>query len=67
MQLIGDYHTHTIYSHGSGSIRDNVEAALKKGHATAAEIMQLCQDIRQRVKSNSGVELEMEVKTLGRF
>ncbi|MDR7871232.1 MAG: PHP domain-containing protein [Tissierellaceae bacterium] len=31
MQLIGDYHTHTIYSHGTGSIRDNVEAALKKG------------------------------------
>lgn len=31
MNLIGDYHTHTIYSHGSGSIRDNVEAALEKG------------------------------------
>ncbi len=31
MKLYGDYHTHTIYSHGSGSIRDNVEAALKKG------------------------------------
>ena len=30
MQLIGDYHTHTIYSHGAGSIRENVEAALKK-------------------------------------
>lgn len=31
MRLYGDYHTHTIYSHGSGSIRDNVEVALKKG------------------------------------
>lgn len=31
MQVIGDYHTHTVYSHGSGSIRDNVEMALKKG------------------------------------
>ena len=31
MNLIGDYHTHTIYSHGTGTIRDNVEAALKKG------------------------------------
>lgn len=31
MNLIGDYHTHTIYSHGSGTIRDNVEAALEKG------------------------------------
>lgn len=31
MKLIGDYHTHTVYSHGRGSIRDNAEAALKKG------------------------------------
>ncbi|WP_416198436.1 MAG: Putative hydrolase [Sporanaerobacter sp.] len=31
MILIGDYHTHTIYSHGSGTIRENVEEALKKG------------------------------------
>jgi len=31
MRLIADYHTHTIYSHGKGTIRDNVEAALKKG------------------------------------
>lgn len=31
MQLTGDYHTHTIYSHGTGTIRDNVEVALNKG------------------------------------
>lgn len=31
MNLIGDYHTHTIYSHGTGTIRDNVEEAIKKG------------------------------------
>ena len=31
MKIIGDYHTHTIYSHGNGTIRDNVEAAVKKG------------------------------------
>ncbi len=27
----GDYHTHTIYSHGKGSVEDNVRAAEKKG------------------------------------
>lgn len=31
MNLYGDYHTHTIYSHGTGSIRDNVNSALAKG------------------------------------
>ncbi len=29
--------------------------------------MTLCQDVKRRVKEHSGVELEMEVKTLGRF
>lgn len=31
MKITGDYHTHTIYSHGKGTIRENVESAIKKG------------------------------------
>jgi len=31
MKVVADFHTHTVYSHGKGSIRDNVLAALKKG------------------------------------
>ena len=31
MQLFGDYHTHTIYSHGTGNIEDNVKVAIEKG------------------------------------
>ena len=31
MILLGDYHTHTTFSHGKGSIEDNVKVALEKG------------------------------------
>lgn len=31
MILKGDYHTHTIFSHGTGTIEDNVKVAVKKG------------------------------------
>jgi putative hydrolase len=31
MKIFADYHTHTIYSHGKGTIEDNVKAALEKG------------------------------------
>lgn len=31
MKITADYHTHTTYSHGKGSIEDNVLAAIKRG------------------------------------
>jgi len=31
MKAFADYHTHTTYSHGEGSIEDNVKVALAKG------------------------------------
>lgn len=31
MAFWGDYHTHTIYSHGKGSVEDNVLAAIRRG------------------------------------
>jgi putative hydrolase len=31
MRLFADYHTHTVFSHGTGNVDDNVGAALKAG------------------------------------
>jgi len=31
MILYGDYHTHTIYTHGHGTVEDNVKVAIKRG------------------------------------
>lgn len=34
MEVIADYHTHTIYSDGKGTMEENVRAALKRGLRT---------------------------------
>ncbi|MCJ7833884.1 UDP-N-acetylmuramate dehydrogenase [Cuneatibacter sp. NSJ-177] len=40
---------------------------INRGGATAADILALCQEVVRRVKENSGVTLEMEVRCLGEF
>ncbi|EXG85457.1 UDP-N-acetylmuramate dehydrogenase [Clostridium sp. ASBs410] len=40
---------------------------INKDGATAADIRNLCEEVKKRVLKNSGVALEMEVKTLGKF
>lgn len=34
MDILADYHTHTIYSHGKGTIEENVKVAISKGIRT---------------------------------
>jgi len=36
MRPIADYHTHTRYSHGTGTVRQNVRAAIEKGLSEVA-------------------------------
>lgn len=40
---------------------------INRDHATAADILKLCGQIKEKVRAASGVELSMEVKKLGRF
>ncbi len=40
---------------------------INRGGATASDVMELCRQVSEKVKAQSGVELEMEVKTLGEF
>ncbi len=40
---------------------------INRGGATASDVMKLCRQVSAKVKEQFGVELEMEVKTLGRF
>ncbi|MGE5554607.1 MAG: PHP domain-containing protein [Betaproteobacteria bacterium] len=36
MELIADYHTHTVHSHGTGTVAENVTAAQRRGLAAVA-------------------------------
>ena len=38
---------------------------INRGGATAADVMELCRTVQQKVKEQSGVDLEMEVRVLG--
>lgn len=40
---------------------------INRGDASASEIMQLCRQVKRKVKEIFNVDLEMEVKTLGEF
>ena len=36
MKILGDYHTHTTFSHGKGKVLDNALSAKEKGLAEIA-------------------------------
>lgn len=54
--------------HGGAQVSEkHCGFVINKDHATAADIKALCEEVKESVFKHSGVKLEMEVKTLGKF
>lgn len=77
-KLLRDYHTHTVYSHGHGSIEDNVSAAEKAGLNTigiadhgpghigfgikTAKLSKMVSDIEASRSAHPGIEVLLNVE-----
>ncbi len=74
MNLLFDYHTHTIYSHGKGTIKDNVQEAVKKklesvaitdhgpGHVTYGIKREKIKKMRQEITDLNKKYPEIDIK-----
>lgn len=74
MHLIFDYHTHTLYSHGKGTILENIEVALNKGlksiaitdhgpgHVTYGVKRKKVTKMRQEVENHNKKYLDINIK-----
>ena len=64
MKLTGDYHTHTYYSHGKGSPRENVLAAVALGLKSVAITEHASAHIFYGVRNEKLLRLRREVDAL---
>ena len=64
MQILADYHTHTVYSHGKGSIEDNVKEAISKGIKTIGISDHGYKHMTYGVKSKNIYKMREEIDNL---
>lgn len=64
MQILADYHTHTVYSHGKGTIEDNVKEAISKGIKTIGISDHGYKHISFGVKINDVYRMREEIDNL---
>lgn len=64
MKINFDYHTHTVFSHGTGTIEDNVKAAQKRGLKGLAISEHGCDHVMYGVKRKDVPVMRKEVDRL---
>lgn len=64
MKILADYHTHTLYSHGKGTIEDNVKVAISKGIKTIGISDHSYKHIAYGVKTKDIHKMREEVNSL---
>ena len=64
MEILADYHTHTVYSHGKGTIEENVKVAISKGIKTIGISDHGYKNIAYGVKINDFKKMREEVDIL---
>lgn len=64
MKLYGDYHTHTIFTHGHGTIEDNVKQAVKKGLKQIAITEHSFRHVAHPLKKKNWAVMKQEVERL---
>lgn len=64
MQILADYHTHTVYSHGKGTIEDNIKEAISKGIKTIGISDHGYKHISFGVKINDIYKMREEIDNL---
>ncbi len=66
-KLIDDAGLRGFQSGGAAISEKHCGFVINKSQATAQDVINLCNTVRQKVKHQSGVDLDLEIKTLGDF
>ncbi|MDF2520123.1 MAG: hypothetical protein K0R84_751 [Clostridia bacterium] len=67
INLYADYHTHTIYSHGKGTIMDNVMAARSKGLTEIAITDHGIRHFSFGVKKENIIKMRQEIDNINQY
>ena len=64
MKILADYHTHTIFTHGTGSIEDNVRVAVERGLKEIAITEHSFRHLAHGINRKKFFEIKAEIERL---